>query len=122
MFKVDKDYSISLTRGDKIYLQVKAKRNGEQYTFTRGDVVRFCVSERKDVASVVLTENVTIGDDTTAVKIIIDGDKTRLGEPINKPKVYWYEVVLNPDTSPCTIIGYGEDGPKTLTLYPDILD
>lgn len=47
------------------------------------------------------------------------GDETKIGEYISKPKEYWYEIELNPETYPQTIIGYDEDGPKVLILYPE---
>ena len=102
------------------FLQVKAKIHGNQYKFSKNEVIRFSVSESKDVSSVVLTKDVIVDEETEAVKIILEENETRIGEPINKPKIYWYEVELNPDTNPCTIIGYGEDGAKTFTLYPEI--
>ena len=121
MFKVDKtDYSIILTRGDRVFLRVKAKRHGKQYTFVKGDIVRITVSERKNVSNVVLKKDVLVKNDTDAVKIILEEHETRIGEEISKPKVYWYEIELNPDTNPCTIIGYDDNGPKTFTLYPEM--
>ena len=41
---------------------------------------------------------------------------------ISKPKDYWYEVVLNDDSYPQTIIGYDADGPKLFRLYPEGAD
>ena len=42
-----------------------------------------------------------------------------IGEVINKPTNYWYEIELNPNTQPQTIIGYDEDGEKLFVLYPE---
>lgn len=39
---------------------------------------------------------------------------------VNKPTDFWYEVELNPDTAPQTIIGYDkETGAKIFRLYPE---
>jgi hypothetical protein len=43
----------------------------------------------------------------------------KIGDVISKHKDYWYEVVLNDDTLPQTIIGYDEDGAKLFRLFPE---
>ena len=53
------------------------------------------------------------------MEIALEGYETKFGEVINKPKQYWYEVELNPETSPQTIIGYDEEGAKLFTIYPE---
>ena len=44
---------------------------------------------------------------------------TKIGEVINKPTDYWYEVEVNPHTNPQTIIGYGEEGAAIFKLFPE---
>ena len=56
---------------------------------------------------------------TDLVTISLSSTDTRIGEIINKPVDYWYEIELNPDTTPQTIIGYDADGPKILKLFPE---
>jgi hypothetical protein len=53
------------------------------------------------------------------VTIFLDGKDTKFEDLISKPKDYWYEVELNPDAHPQTIIGYGEDGPVLFKLFPE---
>ena len=53
------------------------------------------------------------------VEIFLHGAETKFGEVINKPVDYWYEVELNPETKPQTIIGYDEDGAKVFKLFPE---
>ena len=114
MFKVNEDLSIYVTRGDSIVLSVSA----EGHKYQDGDVVRFKVFEKKDCENVVLQKDYgPISEEE--VEVILTGEDTKIGEYISKPKDYWYEIELNPDTDPKTIIGYDEKGPKVLKLFPE---
>ena len=120
MFRIDEDKTIHLTRGDVAVMEVDAaEEDGSAHVFQSGDIVRFKVTEKKDCESVMLQKDVTVTGGTTLVEVFLDGEDTKIGEVINKPKDYWYEVEKNPDTYPQTIIGYDEDGPKVLRLYPE---
>ena len=119
MFTVNGDLSINITRGDAAIFSVGAKIGETEYTFKEGDVVRFKVFEKKDCADVVLKKDITVTEETSRVQIELDSDDTKIGNVISKPVVYWYEVELNPDTYPQTIIGYDENGAKLFTLYPE---
>lgn len=114
MFKVNEDMSIYVTRGDSIILGVSA----EGYKYKDDDVVRFKVFEKKECESVVLQKDFSPASEDE-VDIILSGEDTKLGEYISKPKDYWYEIELNPDTDPKTIIGYDEDGAKVFRLFPE---
>ena len=119
MFVVNEDLSIYCTRGDAVGVVVTAVFNGEAHTFRAGDVVRMKVFGKKDTATVLMQKSVTVSEDTEQVELMLDGEDTKFGELINKPTDYWYEVELNPDTKPQTIIGYDEDGAKIFRLYPE---
>ena len=120
MFRIDDDMTIHITRGDVGVIEVNADANeNELYTFVPGDVVRFKVYPKKHHENVVLIKDVLIESETQTVEFILEGTDTKLGEIINKPVVYWYEVELNPYTSPQTFIGYDTTGPKLLMLYPE---
>lgn len=120
MFVINEDKSIYLTRGDIANIAVSAKTDDEQqYTFKVGDVVRFKVFKRRDCTEVVLTKDVTVEAEATEVTIYLNKNDTKIGDIINKPTNYWYEVELNPDTVPQTIIGYDDDGEKVLRLFPE---
>lgn len=118
MFKIVGN-DIHLTRGDIASLKISAKNGDTDYTFQVGDVVRLNVVEKKDCNCVVLQKDVTVNEETLSVEIDLEGSETKFGEIINKPKQYWYEVELNPETAPQTIIGYDEDGAKFFTIYPE---
>lgn len=119
MFKINEDLLIEITRGDAVEFVVTAKENGENYVFKIGDIVRFKVFEKKGCDCVVLQKDFGVESDTEEVTIVLEEADTKIGQLINKPKDYWYEVELNPDTIPSTIIGYDEAGAKVFKLYPE---
>ena len=120
MFQIHDDLSIHVTRGDVGVIEVSASKNEQElYMFQRGDIVRFKVYPKKNHANIVLLKEVMVETETEVVPINLERNDTKLGEIINKPAVYWYEVELNPDTVPQTLIGYDVDGPKLFTLYPE---
>jgi hypothetical protein len=119
MFVINEDLTIYCTRGDAAVFSVGANAGGVAYTFKVGDIVRFKVFEKKNCEEVVLQKDVTVAEETSAVEIALDGDETAFGEYISKPTDFWYEVELNPDTYPQTIIGYDDNGAKVFKLFPE---
>lgn len=119
MFQVNEDNSIYVTRGDIVFLSVTADKDGEEYTFQPGDIVRIKVYGKKDVESIVLQKDFPVTEETSEVEVFLDENDTKIGEAISKPKDYWYEVELNPFDKPQTIIGYDEDGAKVFRLFPE---
>lgn len=121
MYKInEEDLSIYATRGDIVLMDVAASFNGKPYTFIPGDLVRIKVYKKKKVTDVVLVKDFPVTTATQKVQIYLSGNETKFDEPINKPTTYWYEVVLNEDTEPQTIIGYdSEEGAKLFILLPE---
>ena len=121
MFKIDNESTIHITRGDAGCICVFAEdEKGQDYIFQPNEKVRFKVTEKKNTSNVVLEKTVTITKVTTSVNIILEKEDTKIGDFINKPTNYWYEIELNPDSNDVqTILGYDEDGPKIFTLYPE---
>lgn len=119
MFVISDDLTIHITRGDTAVLSITADVDDTGYEFKVGDVVRFKVFAKKDCEDVVLKKDVKVTEATTAVEIAFTKEDTTIGEFISKPTDYWYEVELNPDTKPQTIIGYDESGAKVFKLYPE---
>ena len=119
MFIIDDDLTIHITRGDAALISVTADLNGASYEFKPDDVVRFNVFAKKDCSDVVLTKDVTVTEATSAVRVVLEKEDTKFGDVISKPTDYWYEVELNPDTTPQTIIGYDDNGAKIFKLYPE---
>ena len=89
------------------------------YTFEVGDIVRLCVFEKKKHESVVLVKDTPVTDKTSLVQIYLNSNDTRIGDIINKPVDYWYEIEINPETAPQTIIGYDNNGPKIFRIFPE---
>ncbi len=119
MFIINEDLSLGITRGDVVCLTVTAEDDGVPYEFQIGETLRIKVFERKHCEKVVLKKDFLITRAATEAQIYLDGEETRIGELISKPQDYWYEIELNPDTNPQTIVGYDENGPKILRLFPE---
>ncbi len=119
MFKINDNMSIYATRGDIVAFSVVATEGENNYIFKEGDVVRIKVVEKKDCESVVLQKDFAVTEEAESVNIFLGEADTRFGEVISKPTDYWYEVELNPNTNPQTILGYDEDGAKIFKLFPE---
>lgn len=121
MIKIDKNGNIELTRGDVLPLNITAtNKDGTDYEFGTDDVIRFKIIEKNKCNCVIVQKDVVVNVPTTSVQLDLSCSDTKIGKLINKPVDYWYEVELNPDTNPQTIIGYTkESGGKLFTLLPE---
>ena len=121
MFKIDKETgTIHLTRGDIATLAISAKVGRSQiYVFQKGDVVRFRLIDKNDCNCVRLVKDVVVENEGSEVYIFFESTDTKIDTIPNKAKEYWYEVELNPETAPQTIIGYDTKGAKKFILYPE---
>jgi hypothetical protein len=122
MFKINPiTKQIDLTRGDVATIRISTKNgDGTDYVFQAGDVIRFSVYKKKDCHCVELVKDTQVEEETTIVDISLRSEDTKIGDIISKDTDYWYEVVLNPDTLPQTIIGYEID-PETNKPWEKIL-
>ena len=123
MAKVSLNYDIETNRGDMLPLTIRANNEKDKtpYIFQVNDVVRFKIMKKKQCDEVVLQKDVKVTEVCESVQMIIPSEEMKIGEIINKPVDYWYEVELNPDTPhTVTILGYTkEKGPKILSLTPE---
>ena len=121
MFKIDKNsLTIKITRGNTGIFGVTATNDdGRDYTFQNGDTIRLSIYEKKKYETLIFEKIVPITSKTTEVEIELTSDDTKIGDIINKPVDYWYEIELNPDGDTQTIVGYDEQGPKIFKLYPE---
>ncbi|MBQ8254945.1 MAG: hypothetical protein IJY94_05515 [Clostridia bacterium] len=119
MFVLNDDLSIYCTRGDCGEISINAHINGEPSVFSAGDVLRLKVFEKKGCDTVVMQRDFTVEEDADSFVISLTAADTKIGKVISKPVDYWYEIELNPETHPQTIIGYDEDGPKVFKLFPE---
>lgn len=119
----EKDLSIHINRGDIGTLTIRAKKkDGSFYTFQEEDIIRLGVYKKGNFKMMVLKKDITVEDATSSVDIPLTKEDTTIGGIINKPVDYWYEIQLNPDTNPQTIIGYDKKGAKIFRLYPEGVD
>ena len=123
MATIDANYNIETNRGDMLALDFKFRRKttGEFHMFQAGDIIRFKIMKKNSVDDVILQKDITIEDVSDIVKLVIPSEDMKIGELINKPVDYWYELELYPDTpSSVTLLGYTKaKGPKILTLTPE---
>lgn len=120
MFKVNENLSIHITRGDIGLIGITAKNDdGSDYTFQVGDILRLGVFEKNKLTAIKLQKDITVQEQTLEVEMQLTKEDTTIGEILSKPVDYWYEIQLNPDTNPQTIIGYDENGAKIFRLYPE---
>lgn len=123
MFVIDKDTKqINITRGDVAGILVTATKDNDEYKFQPGDIVRFKVLKAKDCNCVEMTKDTLVTVETTTVNISLNSDDTKIGDIVNKPSKHWYEIELNPETNPQTIVGYDLDGEKIFMIYPEGVD
>lgn len=87
-----------------------------------GDVLRFKIIEAKNFNNIIKSKDFTVNELTAYVPIELTSEDTKIGEIIHKPVDYWYEIELNPDTNPRTVIGYDRKGKKLFKLYPEGAD
>lgn len=119
MFKIDKD-TIKITKGDYGLIGVTAKsEDGTDYTFHIGDQVRLAIYEKKNYDNLILEKIIDVDEETQEVEVELTSTETKIGETINKPTEYWYEISLNPNGNTQTIVGYDDSGAKVFKLYPE---
>ena len=122
MFDIAGD-TIKITRGDACIITVSAEdKNNQPYQFKINDIIRIGVYEKGNYDKAVLIKDTNITEESEQVDIILNQNDTKIGEIINKTVNYWYEIQLNPETDPHTIIGHDDDGPKIFRLFPEGAD
>ena len=122
MFKINKeDMSLSLTRGDSVTFDVQATQNDSEtpYVFQEGDYILFKVGEAKGEVAII-EKKVAADAGATSVQVSLAEAETKFGNPVSKPVEYWYEISLVSQGTTQTLVGYDEDGPKILRLFPEV--
>lgn len=133
MIRVDEDgTTLRLTRGDGTLEEYNRLafcfpiwdfENEEEvkYEFQPEDEITFIVYDKKGYTKVEILKRVFKISDlgytegTTTPELLLAKQDTEKFELLDKPKTYWYNLILNGDT---TIIGSDEDGAKKLIVYP----
>lgn len=123
MFEIDsKSKTINITRGDVASFKVSANEGRKKYVFKNGDIVRFRILKYQDYNTILKSKDVQAVEGETEVQIDLIPEDTRISEIKSKAEKYFYEIELNPDTVPQTIIGYDKDGAKIINIYPEGAD
>lgn len=108
--------TIRISRGDVATIKLTVPLSDTQnYEFQVGDKIQFRVFEKKNYSNILLDKEVNVEEMSDLVDICLTEENTSIGEIINKPMTYWYEISLN-ETQ--TVVGYDDDGPAELILYP----
>ena len=110
--------TIKINRGDILNLTLSLKLDdGTTYTFQPNDTVVFSLYSKGALdKDAILLKEVTVQETAQSVEITLTSEETKIGNLINKPVDYWYEVELN---NQYTVIGYDDDGAKIFKLYPE---
>ena len=110
--------TIEINRGDVLAFSLTIKQSdGTSYSFIEGDKIIFSVyNKNKMNDKAVLLKEIEATPNTTNLTITCTSEDTKIGELINKPIEYWYEIELNNEY---TVLGYDEEGAKKLILYPE---
>lgn len=110
--------TIKLNRGDTLNISLTIKKeDGTDYSFEEGDKITFSLYNKGKLnEKAVLLKEVQATPGTTSVNIYCTNEETKIGELINKPIDYWYEIELNNEY---TILGYDDEGAKLLKLFPE---
>lgn len=123
MIKVYPDTkTIQINRGDDgLGFDFKIPINDTDfYTFQTTDTIKFGVYEAKGLDKpAVLLKEIVPAEESQTLHITFTKEEMTIGQLINKPVDYWYEIQLNDKT----VIGYekinGKDDPKIFTLLPE---
>lgn len=115
---------LQINRGDSTTLKINAKDSaGEQYQFKVGEKVKLSIAERKNEENVIFSKTITVAEQGYNVDIPLSSEDTKIGDIINKPVIYWYEIsVLTLNNEIQTIIGYDDEGAKEFVLNPEAGD
>lgn len=110
--------TIKINRGDVLNLTLNLTLdNGTAYTFQPGDVIVFSLYNKGALnKEAILLKTITVSEASESLDITLTSEETKIGDLINKPVDYWYEIELN---NQYTVIGYDDDGAKILTLFPE---
>lgn len=91
--------------------------DGTPYTFQDGDKIVFSVYNKNKMSDgAVLLKEITVSGSQQNVEIVCTRSDMTIGDLINKPVEYWYEIELNNEH---TVIGYDDNGAKVLMLFPE---
>lgn len=123
MLIIENENEIHINRGDTGNIDFMIPLcNNKRYMFNVGDKLTFDVYEKKGYdKSPVLHKEIEIEEQKDIATFNLTEDDTTIGEVINKPVDYWYEIQYHnkSENSNETVLGYDLDGEKLFRLYPE---
>lgn len=134
IFVESDNQTIHITRGDstqekfnRLAFQFPIYNTGtgqeELYEFQPDDKITFVAVEKKGYTKEeILRKDYTLRDigyikPTTTPEIPLTSEETKLFALANKKKTYWYDLVLNDET---TMLGLDDEGAKKIVVYPEV--
>lgn len=116
MIKIDEEKTIHLTRGDATGELNNIPVSIDNYTFKQNDKLTLIVMEKKGYRQVpYIKKDYVVSQAGTTFNLELTHEETKVFPLSNKKKTYWYDLVLNDDT---TIYGFDEDNAKKFIVYP----
>lgn len=116
MFDIDYNKNISVTWGDVGTIVLKARGEGK---FPAGAVLRLTIHGRYKPFDVEVAKDITIEEETQVVQINLDVEDTSFCPREGVEQEFSYDITLNPDTAPQTLVGYElKNGPKNFVILP----
>ena len=118
MLVIDENKYIHINRGDRgtIHFSV-TQDDGSFYKFKPEDIIRFTVKEKYSDKNFLIRKDLSPDEEVESIDIILTKNDTTIGDLIDKPKKYVYDIAINEDD---TVVGYGYDeGPRYFILYPE---
>jgi hypothetical protein len=126
--------TIHLTRGDSTHKNYNnlafeypiynlATKQEEKYIFQLDDKISFVVMSKKGYTKEeIFRKEYTLRDigykqPSEVVELPLDEEETKLFPLSNKAQTYWYDLILNDNT---TMLGFDNEGGKRLVVYPEV--
>lgn len=109
--------TIEINRGDELSLFLSLTQDSGTYTFVAGDKIVFSLYNKGKMSeNAILMKEIEATGGETALTISLTNEEMEIGDLINKPVEYWYEIELN---DRYTVVGYDDEGEKKFILYPE---
>lgn len=128
MFKIQPNKTIHATRGDDLTIQIAFNNN----KFIEGDIINFYASPEKQMGSSELIQSVLVelteieeergGKKNVVIGIPKSKIRSLVNENLKEPIILYYEIRLIRNNKQYSLIGYDNNGPKKMYIYPEAIE
>lgn len=116
MIKMDEEKTIHLTRGDATGELNVLPISIDNYTFNANDKLTLIVMDKKGYRQEpYIKKDYIVAQAGATFNLTLTHNDTKVFPLTNKKKTYWYDLVLNDNT---TIYGFDENNAKKFIVYP----